>query len=159
MGFYHSKQPVGTSRKIALWFKIKRLRLDAFQSSFCSSRQDQTGNVLTPPTVLQLRPQHAPQIFVYFSLKKKLPLQYAVVDSLNSQICLLLPSLSIFIPPLFQYKLCRLMYIKRKAFEMACSTLMLFEGHSGLSLPGAHPVCDKTDVSNFRVSDETVVKH
>lgn len=37
---------------------------------------------------------------------------------------------------------------------MACSTLMLFEGHSGISLPGAHPVCDKNYTSDFRVSDD-----
>lgn len=43
---------------------------------------------------------------------------------------------------------------REKAFGKACSTLMLFEGHSGISLPGAHPVCDKNFTSDFRVSDD-----
>lgn len=70
--------------------------------------QDQRGSISTTPGVLRLRPKHD-----HFVLKK-LPLQYTVVDSLNSQICLVLPHCLLSHRPFFKSKLCPLMYIKPK---------------------------------------------
>lgn len=70
--------------------------------------QDQRGSISMTPGVLQLRPKHA-----HFVLKK-LPLQYTVVDSLNSQIWLVLPHCLLSHCPFFKSKLCSLMYINPK---------------------------------------------